>query len=251
MADRVGAAPAAAVIAGAVLVAWQATTTLTTTDIAAAVALLSDEERARFGAMRFSDAARDYAAAHALLRRMLSRRRATPPRDWQFGRHSGGKPFVIVDSLPAPSFSISHARGMVACAVAPDDVGVDVEATQREIDVARIAARFFSPQESADLNRLDAEEKRERFFELWTSKEAMVKARGGTLATSARELAFDIDASGTRRSVKLAASAGIDADCWQVALFTPAAGYQAALTARHDTGRPWPITIVNAADLPS
>jgi 4'-phosphopantetheinyl transferase len=230
------------------LVVWQSTSALTGDELAAAVALLSDEERARFDGIRFADVARDYAAAHALVRRVLSRGRPTPPHDWRFDRTPTGKPFLIGGAGASPSLSLSHTRGLVACAVAADTVGVDVEATDRNVDVARIAARFFSSDERNDLDRLDEAAARSRFFDAWTLKEALVKACGRELSSSVRELAFRIDDASDQHGIHIAASPGIDPARWQFALFTPAAGYRLAIAAHHEPGRPRAITIVSAPE---
>ena len=232
----------------AVLVSWQSTTPLTADEIAAAVAVLSDEERARYDAMRSADGARDYAAAHALLRQLLSHGNLTSPRDWRFDKTTTGKPFLIGRSRPLPSFSLSHTRGCVGCAVAPDIVGIDVEHADREVNIARVAERFFSAEEARALERLDSRARRERFFDVWTLKEALIKAIGGELSSSVRAHVFRIDETSASRRIELAAPTALDPARWQFELFTPVPGYRAAIAARREPGRPRPVTIVNAAD---
>lgn len=234
-----------AATAGRVLVVWQSTAALTRAELAAALALLSDEEHARHAAIRVPEAARDYAAAHALLRRVLSHDRATSPHAWRFDRTPSGKPFLIEPG--APSFSLSHTQGLVACALAADAVGVDVEATDRDLDIPPIAARFFSTDERDDLDRLDATARRSRFFDLWTLKEAMVKACGRELSSSVRELSFQIDGADDHRRIRIAATGDIDPARWQFALFTPAAGFRLAVAAAHAAASQ-PFTISCAAD---
>ncbi|HXI29365.1 MAG TPA: 4'-phosphopantetheinyl transferase superfamily protein [Vicinamibacterales bacterium] len=226
--------------AGDILVVWQSTAALTGNALADAVALLSDDERARLERIRFADAARDYAAAHALLRRVLSRGRATSPRDWRFARTPTGKPFLVDDAAPAMSFSLSHTRGLVACAVAPAAVavGVDVEPCDREIDVDRLAARFFAESEVAALRARAGGERRDRFFDLWTLKEAVAKALGLELPPALAAVALEIDERPTGPDLRLVRSpTGADA-AWQLALFTPIAGYRMAVAAVRPTGSP-------------
>jgi phosphopantetheinyl transferase len=239
------------VTAGEILVAWQSTAALTGEHVAAALALLSPEERARYDRIRVADNARDYAAAHALVRRTLSRGRTTPPREWRFDRTPVGKPFLVGAAGAVPSFSLSHTRGLVACAVAPDAVGVDVEAMDRDVDIARIAARFFSAEEGDELNRLDEAAQHRRFFDAWTLKEALVKASGRELSSSVRDFSFRIDDGGDGAVIQAAAGPGLDPDRWQFALFTPAPGYRAAVAAHHEPGRPRRLTILNASEISS
>jgi hypothetical protein len=85
-----------------------------------------DERCKRFA---FDDDRRDYAVAHALLRRLLSHRHAVSPEAWRFEATPSGKPRVAADFAALPlAFSLSHARGLVACAVSEDaEVGIEVD----------------------------------------------------------------------------------------------------------------------------
>ena len=58
------------------------------------------------------------------------------PLDWRFDTGPHGKPALAPGVSPRPlSFNLSHARGLVACAVAEPaghvDVGLDVELVTR------------------------------------------------------------------------------------------------------------------------
>ena len=107
------------------------------------------------------------------------------PQDWRFRAGPHGKPFV--DRLatrgcgPAvPHFNVTHTPGLVGCAVARHPLGLDVELRGRRPrhGVRRVAERKFAPAELAELRGLPAEEQARRFVELWTLKEACVKATG-------------------------------------------------------------------------
>jgi 4'-phosphopantetheinyl transferase len=210
---------------------YRATEALDDVAIAAAVSVLSDEERAQYCRFRFARDARDYAAAHALLRLTLSRHDDRAPDRWRVDKDAGGKPFLVDPGAFRASFSLSHAHGMVACAVtAEGDVGVDVECIDRDVNTGGIAARFFAPAEAAHLERLEGEAKRCRFFDLWTLKEALVKALGTGLATSLSSLAFTVDASGR---ISLDAPPEVTPHVWQFGLFSPGPGHRLAVAARH------------------
>src|SRR5215813_3615442 len=95
---------------------------------AADLRLLSADEQRRHDRFAFAEDRRDYAAAHALLRRRLSAAVPIPPESWAFEAAPDGKPRLSTACrLDAPlSFNLSHTRGLVACAVAPGvDVGID------------------------------------------------------------------------------------------------------------------------------
>jgi 4'-phosphopantetheinyl transferase len=214
----------------------------------AAVAVLSDEERARCRRFHFPRDARDYAAAHALLRRTLSGLDGRAPDRWRFDASANGKPFLVPDDTFRAAFSLSHTQGMVACAVtttADALVGVDVECIDRDVDVAELAARFFAPAEAAHLAQLDAETRRSRFFDLWTLKEALVKALGTGLAMSLSSLAFTIGPDGT---ISLNAPADIETSTWQFGLFAPAPRYRLAVAVRRTALHDAPLILRSAAD---
>jgi 4'-phosphopantetheinyl transferase len=225
-----------------VRVVWRATSALTTADLDAALATLSDDEREQHGRFRFPEDARDYAAAHELLRTALS---AWPesvgsrqsdlcsrPSDWRFVRDARGKPALAGGSGPLPSFSLTHTSGMVACAIAPPGVavGVDVEPSDRNVDTLRLASRVFAPSEIAALAALDDRTRRMRFFDLWTLKEAVVKALGLAVPASLPSVAFEIAEGGREGEIRYTGPLAGGAP-WTFALFSPAPGYRLAVAA--------------------
>jgi 4'-phosphopantetheinyl transferase len=170
----------------------------------------------------------------------LSRDGDRAPDRWRFDKDAGGKPFLVDPGAFRASFSLSHAHGMAACAVTTEgDVGVDVECTDRAVNVGGIAARFFAPAEAAHLARLDGDARRGRFFDLWTLKEALVKALGTGLATSLASLVFTIDAGGR---ISLDAPSKVAADVWQFGLFSPGPRHRLAVAARH--AGPGPVQLI-------
>lgn len=85
-----------------------------------------------------------------------------------------GKPHI--GNLSDIHFNISHSGHYVVCAVAPVEIGIDVERI-RKVNL-RIAERFFSPSEINDLMACDEEYRMQYFITLWTIKESYLKAIG-------------------------------------------------------------------------
>src|SRR5262252_560578 len=106
---------------GDIHVWYRHTEGLTVDSLQAVEASLSSDERARCARFHFVEDRRDFSVAHDLLRRSLSRYGAAEPADWRFDTIANGKPVVRVfeaDAEPEPlCFSLSHTRGLVACAV--------------------------------------------------------------------------------------------------------------------------------------
>src|SRR5262245_52489534 len=94
-------------------------------DLAAVLSILSEDERRRADLFAREELRRRYAVGHAHLRRILSRYLAVPPEQIELRAGTHGKPFVPGAPL---GFNLSHSRGLGLCAIAPGDVGVDVEA---------------------------------------------------------------------------------------------------------------------------
>jgi 4'-phosphopantetheinyl transferase len=164
---------------------------------------LSSAERARCDRFHFDRDRRDYANAHDLLRRTLSRYDTASPELWQFEAASGAKPYLKPGSPGSEAcspldFNLSHTHGLVACVVGRGaKVGIDVERIDRLHDAIGLATRFFSPAEVTDLNHYLGENARaRRFIELWTLKESFIKAIGKGLSQPLDSFSFGLDEAG-------------------------------------------------------
>ena len=158
---------------------------LPTQAVDACMAMLNAAERERAGRFKVPGAKGQFIVAHALTRLALSA--AMPeiaPADWSFDRGAAGKPFVA----GGPHFSLSHTAGLVGCAVwGGGEIGFDVEAWNRRVDVATMSA-VLTEAESSRLSSLDPERQRRHFFEIWTAKEACAKACGRGIEVGLRDI---------------------------------------------------------------
>jgi len=224
---------------GHVHVFYQATDAV---DEAAALAVLSRDERLRHSQFVFDRDRRDYAAAHALLRWSLSRYASVAPEAWQFRNGANGKPLIAGDSGVLPlAFNLSHTHGLVACAIAVHaDVGVDVESVTRAVDEG-VSRRFFAATEQAEIGRAATpRERAERFFELWTLKEAYIKAIGLGLLHPLSTIVFEV---GVDRSIAFTAPADVDPARWRFVVFAPREDHRLAVAARAAQGTLSTITV--------
>src|SRR5262245_13162934 len=82
-------------------------------------AVLGLAEAARAERYRHDTDRHAYIAAHALLRGLLETIGKQPAAAWQFQETEAGKPEIVFPAeQDALQFSLSHTRGLVACAVA-------------------------------------------------------------------------------------------------------------------------------------
>ena len=157
------------------------------------MALLDEAERSRAARFHRAEDRLSYVAAHALLRTLLSAVGAAAPRDWRFVLTPTGKPRLDrADGWPDLKFSLSHARGVVACAVACAlEVGVDIEPLTRVADARTLARAHFSAAEADGLEAMTKDARHTAFLHLWTLKEAYLKATGEGIGGGMEAPAFD------------------------------------------------------------
>ncbi len=155
------------------------------------LSLLSPEEREQHDRFVFEKDRLQYRVAHALLRSILSRYLAVPPRELTFVRSYHGKPSLAHQAnLPPVHFNLTTTERLVACAVTlHHPLGIDAESMDRPIDLA-VADVCFSPAEIVDLAGVPESMKKSQFFQYWTLKEAYVKARGLGLAIPLTQFTF-------------------------------------------------------------
>lgn len=159
------------------------------------LARLSADERARHERFRFEDDRHTYLVAHALVRSALAQIAGTSVHALDFVAGEHGRPEI---SAPASAcgfrFNLSHTRGLVACAFTRAvDVGVDVEYAERTVELLEVGERVFSAREMRGLRALQGAQARERFFELWTLKEAYIKAIGKGFSAPLRAITFHVE----------------------------------------------------------
>ena len=114
--------------------------------------------------------------AALLARKMIAEMTGADPRQLTFAEDPRHKPYVI--GYPDIHFNFSHTHGMVLCAVSDEgEVGADVE----ELRPAplQVMRKVFHPEEiQYVLGDNMTEGRSERFFEIWTKKEAYTKYLG-------------------------------------------------------------------------
>lgn len=213
--------------------------------------VLDASERTRFDAFRFDADAATFLAAHALLRSALSALAPVPPKGWRFRRGSHGKPYVDEPARHRHlSFSLSHAAGRVAVAVASGcEVGIDVERVDPAVGGLENPEWYLAPAEIRGLGLLPPARRLDRFFALWTLKEAFLKASGLGLSVRPPDLSFDLDGAS---SPALSFSPGIGADprAWQFFVLAAPERHAMALAVGRATGVAVELRIHEARRVP-
>jgi len=158
--------------------------------------LLNPEEKKQQARFHFAKHRHQYLITRAMVRSVLSLYEShIAPQDWRFVKNEYGRPSIDNASLNLPlSFNLSHCEQLVVMAVSlVEEVGVDVEYLPRLGNPLEIADHFFSKSELDQLYQLSEGERTNRFFDLWTLKEAYIKACGMGLSIPLDHFSYCFD----------------------------------------------------------
>jgi 4'-phosphopantetheinyl transferase len=122
-------------------------------------------------------------------------------------------------------FNLAHTSGLTALAVARQQaIGVDVENFAQRAAPFDVARRHFSAAEARALDALQGDARQRRFFEMWTLKEAFLKATGTGLTNHLDRVCFSFDGVQVRFDLPDAGES-----CWRFALLQPGVAHLLAL----------------------
>jgi len=139
---------------------------------------LSDHEKSKADRFKYVSDYRCYVSVHALLRIELSKILKVKPKSLKIEESENGKPIIPDIDLP---ISLSRTKNLFAFVVGHSNqyLGIDIEQIKPEIDFINISRNYFSIKEQQlILSYTNAEDQKRTFFELWTRKEALLKAIG-------------------------------------------------------------------------
>ena len=153
--------------------------------------ILSISEQSRLAQILHPRALAEFLAGRLMIRTTLGHLLGLDPADVVL--HESPRGALSLDPAHHQTdlcFNLSHTDGLVVLAIARQPVGVDVEWLDRTGRTVELADRYFARTETASLRALPETAQRDRFFDLWTLKEAYIKARGLGLALPLGGFAF-------------------------------------------------------------
>ena len=185
-------------------------------------ALLSADERERVARFRFEPHRQRSQVARGVLRSLLGRYLDVDPQSFSFSYNAHGKPELKDTDL---CFNTSHSGDYAAFALTRlGAVGVDIEEIRHNLDRSgAIAQRHFAPGEQQQFNAVPEGERINAFFQLWTRKEAFVKARGDGLFSGLDQFETMLNGAG------LVSIRGAPAANWWVSSLPTVSGYAGAI----------------------
>ncbi|WP_328941086.1 4'-phosphopantetheinyl transferase superfamily protein [Streptomyces sp. NBC_00250] len=141
--------------------------------------LLTSWELRRLAGIRVPGRRDDVMAARLLVRLCVARYTGLPPAAADLaqlcpecGRHGHGRPYLR--DRPGVGVSLSHADGLVAAAVGPDAIGIDVEPSTRRPGPLRVLRRLLPEAELAEA--VAHPDPDPALLRLWVRGEARLKA---------------------------------------------------------------------------
>jgi 4'-phosphopantetheinyl transferase len=193
---------------------------------------LSFEERERGRRFHFVADRNAFIGSRGMLRAILASYLKLEPKEihFEFGRH--GKP--ILANQPDPErlqFNLAHSDGLFLTAVSRFcAVGVDVERIRDLADTSELANQLLSPTEEIAWRRLPLEQQKMAFFNLWTRKEACLKATGDGITERLKEITVSFASAGPTGELE---PPGIpeSTESWTLRQLHPAPEFAAVLAA--------------------
>jgi 4'-phosphopantetheinyl transferase len=171
---------------------WRANLTLSNPEIEKLTTLLSTDEIVRASKFRFAQHKSRFIAARGILRQLLGKYLQVSPSNVTLTYSDRGKP-----QLPHNSplqFNLSHSQEYGLFGFTLNYlIGVDLEYQRVMPDALNIAQRFFSVREFKMLEEMPQEQQARLFFQLWTAKEAYLKAIGTGLSGSLASIEICVD----------------------------------------------------------
>ena len=195
---------------------------------------LSVDEWQRVRRFRSHLHARRFVARRGTTRLILGKYLNLPAQELQFVYGPQGKPALAQSLCETLEFNVADSSELAVLAVGTDHpLGIDVERLRPIPDAEELAAHAFAGWEVEHLKRATASRRAGSFFELWTRREALAKAKGHGLRMSSALFAEVDAAENPRRQLTddVAKSAG-----WHVYALPAPSGYVGALATSREVG---------------
>jgi 4'-phosphopantetheinyl transferase len=145
------------------------------------LSILSPDEIARANRFFYLRDKNRHIISHGAMRNILGRYLNQQPSLLEFEYGFNKKPYII--NKASLHFNLSHSGDWILLGVSNSEIGVDTELVKSDFDYKDIMEDYFSIEE---INFINEGKSPERFFLLWTRKEAQIKGTGKGLDENIR-----------------------------------------------------------------
>jgi 4'-phosphopantetheinyl transferase len=152
--------------------------------------LLSQDEQQRAEKFRQAKTQQQFVTVRGILRLLLGQYLESDPQTLSFSYGVHGKPRLQSPGNHLPlEFNLSHSGDLALYALTLEHpLGIDLEQIRPDCNYLAIAQRFFTAEEVSGLLSLPLEQQSAAFFQIWTAKEAYIKALGGSIFSGLSQL---------------------------------------------------------------
>jgi 4'-phosphopantetheinyl transferase len=197
---------------------------------------LSPEEKERASRFKFEQLRHRYTAGRGALRMILAHYLGRNAAALRFDYLGNGKP-VLAETFATAGihFNLAHTGDLALIAVTRiSQIGVDVEYVRPIKNADDLVARFFSKKEDASFQKVSTEQKPVAFFNLWTRKEALLKATGEGITRSLSLVEVSFLPGEPARLLAISGDAKA-AEAWWLKELAPAKGFAGAVAVGRGT----------------
>jgi 4'-phosphopantetheinyl transferase len=208
---------------------------------------LDDADRLHIARFRFPHDRAIATASRMLQRLAIARVAHIRPSDLhsiRFSSSTGTRPALVEPASACMiDFSAANTDGLVACAVScTARIGMDVEKLQPALPPG-LLEYCCTHDEQVRLGELPDDLQRCAFFQLWTLKEAYLKARGIGLQVSPQLLGFHVEAPGGTPLLEVDAAIEANPRHWHFRMLDVGNAHAGSLCVHSEAQSPPPITL--------
>jgi|GEM_PF-1318171 len=208
--------------------------------------LLSNQERFRATQFQLDKDKSNFIISKAILKSLLAyfSNKSEMKIDFRYGKN--GKPYLSDNSNV--QFNCSHSESAVVIAIALGmEIGIDLEQLSRKVNRSRLASFLFTPTELIAYHQLEEMHQQQFFMDLWTTKEAILKATGEGLTRPMNTLTVALNEE-KKLTLEMTGESSENNTDWFLESYTLMEDYTGALAVRGNVNRVQYIQI-NEADL--
>ncbi len=200
---------------------------------------LSEDEKIRAEKFYFPKHRNRYIVGRGVLRLILAQYLGIKPTNLKFEYTNRGKPYLSTNlsgnlsgnnSETTLEFNLSHSQEIGLYGFTwQRKIGVDLEFLRPMPDADKIAKRFFSPKESNLISSIFHPKKQQTtFFQIWTAKEAYLKATGDGLGGCLDQFEVSLIPDMTTGLIEIKGDKILTSN-WYLYHFMPLANYVATI----------------------
>ncbi|MEX2573310.1 MAG: 4'-phosphopantetheinyl transferase superfamily protein [Balneolaceae bacterium] len=188
---------------------------------------LSEAEQNRAQRFRFSRDRDLFVLGRHITRILLAHYAGSDPDKVKIVPDASGKP----SSDLRLNFNISHSHDQLLLGFSNSAIGVDIEKIDSSVDIKSLGESHFSEIEFQIMMNDTKNKRCDRFFEIWTKKESLVKGIGKGLRISLQ----DFNVTGWNGKVRWGLPTGQMVEGWHVRELEAKPGYKSAFATRNAT----------------